>query len=86
MLWVALTVILTLFVPALEVVEREHSVPLIATDAPSTKAAERMGQAFAESSTGTLAVIVLEGQQPLGADAHGYYDELVRQFEDDRHM
>ncbi len=82
-LWVALVVILTLFVPALEVVEREHSVPLVATDAPSTKAAMRMGQAFAESNTGTLAVIVLEGQQALGQDAHDYYADLVRQFEAD---
>lgn len=82
-LWVALTVILTLFVPSLEQVERENSVPLIAPDAPSTKAAQRMGEAFAESSTGTLAVIVLEGQQPLGADAHDYYDQLIRQLEGD---
>ncbi|MCV7299510.1 RND family transporter [Mycobacterium barrassiae] len=83
LLWVALTVVLTLFVPSLEQVEREHSVPLIAQDAPSTKAAERMGQAFSGSNVGTLAVIVLEGQEPLGTDAHEYYDNLVRQFEAD---
>lgn len=83
LLWVGVTVVLTLFVPPLEVVEREHSVPLIAKDAPSTKAALRMGEAFAESSTGTLAVIVIEGQQPLGADAHDYYNQLVRQMNDD---
>ncbi len=83
LLWVALTVVLTLFVPSLEQVEREHSVPLIAQDAPSTKAAQRMGQAFSGSNVGTLAVIVLEGQQPLGTDAHEYYDNLVRQFEAD---
>ncbi|BBX04080.1 hypothetical protein BST36_25295 [Mycolicibacterium moriokaense] len=83
LLWVALTVVLTLFVPSLEQVEREHSVPLIAQDAPSTKAAQRMGQAFSGSNVGTLAVIVIEGQQPLGADAHEYYDNLVHQFEAD---
>ncbi|WP_099038932.1 RND family transporter [Mycobacterium neglectum] len=82
-LWVALTVILTLFVPSLEQVEREHSVPLIAADAPSTKAAARMGEAFAESSTGTLAVLILEGQQPLGDDSHDYYAELIRKMEAD---
>jgi putative drug exporter of the RND superfamily len=83
LLWVALTVVLTLFVPPLEVVEREHSVPLVTPDAPSTKAAERMGEAFSKSGTGTLAVIVLEGQEPLGTDAHEYYDSLVRQFNED---
>jgi RND superfamily putative drug exporter len=83
LLWVALTVILTLFVPALEVVEREHSVPLVATDAPSTKAAMRMAEAFAGSNTGTLAVLVLEGQEPLGDDAHAYYAELVRKLKAD---
>ncbi|EUA43802.1 MMPL family protein [Mycobacterium xenopi 3993] len=28
-------------------------------------------------------MVVLEGQQPLGDDAHRYYDRLVRQLEDD---
>ena len=41
-------------------------------DAPSFKATQRMGEAFNESNSGTVAVIVLEGQQPLGDDAHGY--------------
>ena len=81
--WVAITVVLTIAVPPLEMVEREHAVPLSAPDAPSFKAAERIGEAFDESSSGALAVIVLEGQQPLGEDAHRYYDELIRQLRDD---
>ena len=36
-----------------------------------------------ESSSGSVAMIVLEGQQPLGDDAHQYYDRLIRQLEDD---
>ena len=28
-------------------------------------------------------MVVLEGDQPLGAEAHTYYDELVKRFEDD---
>ena len=28
-------------------------------------------------------MIVLEGQQPLGDEAHRYYDGLVRQLKDD---
>lgn len=84
LLWVALTVVLTLFVPSLEQVEREHSVPLTPVDAPSTKAAQHLGEAFGESGDGgTLAVIVLEGEQPLGDAAHEYYDNLIRQLRED---
>ena len=28
-------------------------------------------------------MIVLEGQQPLGGDAHKYYDRLILQLQDD---
>ena len=28
-------------------------------------------------------MILLEGQQPLGDDAHRFYDRLIRQLEDD---
>lgn len=81
--WLAITVLVTLFVPPLERVEREKAVPLVVADAPSHEAAVRMGDLFDESSTESLAVVVLEGQQPLDEDAHGYYDELIRQFRDD---
>src|SRR6478752_373159 len=81
--WLAITVIVTVFVPPLEQVEAEHSVSLSAEDAPSFKAALRMGEAFNESNSGSMAVVVLEGQQPLGDDAHQFYDRLIRQFKDD---
>jgi putative drug exporter of the RND superfamily len=81
--WLAITVLLTLAVPPLEQVEKEHSVSLSAQDAPSFKAAQRIGAAFNESTSSAMAVIVLEGQQPLGDDAHRYYDELIRQLRDD---
>ncbi|OBK74290.1 RND family transporter [Mycobacterium sp. 1274761.0] len=81
--WIALTVILTLAVPPLEQVEREHAVALSAPDAPSFRAAERIGEAFDESTSDALAVIVLEGEQRLGTDAHRYYDDLVRQLRAD---
>jgi RND superfamily putative drug exporter len=69
--WVAITVVLTIGVPPLEQVEREHAVALSAPDAPSMISAKRIGEAFKESESGALAVIVLEGEQPLGDDAHG---------------
>jgi len=81
--WLAIAVIVTVAVPSLEQVEREHSISLSPSDAPSFKAMTRMGEDFKESSSESVAVIVLEGEQPLGDDAHEYYDRLIRQFKDD---
>lgn len=81
--WVAITVVLTVAVPPLEVVEREHSVSLSPPDAPSVKAMKRMGELFQESNSESVAVIVLEGQEPLGDEAHAYYDSIIRQLKDD---
>jgi uncharacterized membrane protein YdfJ with MMPL/SSD domain len=55
-------------------------------DAPSIKAMKRMGEDFKESNSDSVAMIVLEGQQPLGDDAHQYYDRLIRQLEEIRSM
>jgi RND superfamily putative drug exporter len=81
--WLAITVLVTIGVPSLEQVEKEHSVSLSPQDAPSSKAIKRMGQDFKESNSDSVAMIVLEGQQPLGNDAHRYYDRLIRQLQDD---
>jgi RND superfamily putative drug exporter len=81
--WVALTLVVTLAVPWLEQVGREHSVPLSPRDAPSVQAMTRMGKVFKESDSDSFAMIVLEGQQQLGDDAHTYYDELVRKLRAD---
>jgi putative drug exporter of the RND superfamily len=82
--WLAIMVILSLGVPSLEQVEKEHSVSLNPTDAPSFKAATRANEDFKQTdSGGSTAMIVLEGQQPLGGDAHRYYDRLILQLQDD---
>src|ERR1700731_4512170 len=81
--WVALILIVTLAVPSLEQVGQEHSVSLSPPDAPSVQAMIRMGKDFKESDSDSFAMIVLEGQQPLGDDAHTYYAGLVRELRDD---
>src|SRR5246500_3614121 len=81
--WVALTLIVTFGVPSLEHVGEEHSVPLAPQDAPAVQAMKRMGQDFKASDSDSFAMIVLEGQQPLGDDAHAYYADLVRELRDD---
>ncbi len=51
-------------------------------DSPSLQAFKRIGKVFQEFDSDSAAMVVLEGDQPLGADAHQYYDELVKRFDD----
>ncbi|POX98714.1 RND family transporter [Mycobacterium kansasii] len=82
--WVVLTVIVNVAVPRLEVVSEEHSAPMTPLDAPSMKAMMLLGHNFREFDSNSTVMIVLEGQQPLGDDAHHYYDNLIRQLRQDR--
>ncbi|MDY6997224.1 MAG: MMPL family transporter [Actinomycetota bacterium] len=81
--WVALTVATNVFVPSLEQVGEEHTVGLSARDAPSMVSMKRIGAEFEEFDSDSNAMIVLEGEQPLGDAAHRYYDELVDRLEAD---
>ena len=90
--WLAIIALLNICVPSLEQVAQEHAVSLNPTDAPSLKASARVSEDFGQSDqsgsadqtrSGSLAMIVLEGQQPLGDDAHRYYDRLILQLKDD---
>ena len=42
-----------------------------------------MGKDFKESNSDSFAMLVLEGQQPLGDDVHTYYDGLIRELRND---
>jgi RND superfamily putative drug exporter len=56
-------------------------------DAPAVIAAKRMGAKFQESTSDSIAMVVLIGDEPLGDDARRYYDTLVDEFESDgRHV
>jgi putative drug exporter of the RND superfamily len=81
--WLALTLLVTFAVPSLEEVGDEHSVSLAPQDAPAAQAMKRMGEDFKESDSDSFAMIVLEGQQPLGEAARSYYADLVRKLKGD---
>ena len=82
--WIAVIAGLTLGVPTLEQVEAEHARTTNPTDAASFQAAQRLSEVFQESTSGTAAVmIVLEGKEALGDEAHAYYDDLIRQLRND---
>src|SRR6201997_552078 len=76
--WLALALVTNVFVPQLETVAQAHNVSLSPQDAPSLQASKRIGKVFHEFDSDSAAMIVLEGDQPLGADAHHYYDGLIR--------
>lgn len=52
-------------------------------DAPSVIAAKKMGAKFQESTSDSIAMVVLVSDQPLGEAAHRYYDTVVGKFEHD---
>ena len=72
--WLALTVITNIAVPPLETVGEAHTVSMNAKDAPSAVSMEKIGKTFQEFTSDSAAMVILEGEQPLGADAHHYYD------------
>jgi RND superfamily putative drug exporter len=84
LIWVAIAVLLSMLVPSLEEVGQERSVSLSPTDAPSFVALKRIGGAFNEGQTDSSAMIVLEGNQPLGDDAHRYYDTMISRLREDK--
>src|ERR1700756_6015048 len=74
--WIALTVVVNIVAPQLEVVGERHAAPMAPMDAPSMKAMMRLGHNFREFDSNSTVMIVLEGQQPFGKDAHDYYDNV----------
>ena len=82
--WLALTVIVNVVVPQLEVVGEAHAVSLAPNDAPSLQAMQRIGKDFKEFDSNSSAMIVLEGDQPLGDSAHKFYDGLMDKLEADK--
>jgi putative drug exporter of the RND superfamily len=81
--WIAVAVGVNVIAPQLEVVGELHSAPMAPEDAPSMQAMKRMGANFKEFNSNSTVMIVVEGQQPLGPDAHRYYDEIIRKLRQD---
>ena len=85
--WVAITAALNLLIPQVEKVGMANAVSMSPQDAPAVIAAKRMGAKFQESTSDSIAMVVLIGDEPLGDDARRYYDTLVAEFESDaRHV
>ena len=81
--WIALIVALNITVPQLEVVGQMQAVSMSPKEAPSVIAMMRVGKVFQEFDSDSSAMIVLEGDQPLGEDAHRFYDDMVEKLRAD---
>jgi putative drug exporter of the RND superfamily len=82
-IWVLLAVGVNVFVPQLEKVAEEISVPLSPSDAPSVTGMKHIGEKFKEYDSDNLVLVTLVGDKPLGPDAHKFYDELVKKIQAD---
>ena len=81
--WIVVAVLVNVIAPQLEVVGELHSAPMAPEDAPSMQAMKLMGANFKEFDSNSTIMVVIEGQQPLGPDAHAYYDEIIHKLQQD---
>jgi RND superfamily putative drug exporter len=84
--WIAVVVILNITVPPLQVVGQMRSVSMSPNEAPSVIAMKRVGTDFEEFKSDSAVMIVLESQngQPLGPDAHRFYDQMIAKLQADK--
>jgi RND superfamily putative drug exporter len=81
--WVGIIALLNVTVPQLDEVGKMRSVSMAPDDASSVVASKRMGALFNEYKSNSSVMFLLEGQQPLGADAHAFYDRIVAKLDAD---
>ncbi|OBK49386.1 RND family transporter [Mycobacterium sp. 1081908.1] len=84
LVWLGIVFITNTAAPQLEAVSKTHSVSMSPTDAASFQSTMKVGSTFKEFNSDNSAMILLEGDKPLGAEAHRYYDEIVRRVEQDK--
>ncbi|ULP47461.1 RND family transporter [Mycolicibacter virginiensis] len=81
--WIAIIVLANVTVPQLEKVAEMAAVQMTPDEAPSMIAVKRQGEVFKEFTSNSSVMLVLEGDEPLGADAHHYYDQIIDKLKAD---
>jgi putative drug exporter of the RND superfamily len=81
--WIALIVVVNVTVPQLEAVGEAQAVSMSPNDAPSMISMKKVGELFEEGDSDSSVMIVFEGEQPLGDEAHAWYDMLVERLRSD---
>ncbi|MEU7217038.1 RND family transporter [Nocardia iowensis] len=75
---------LNFFVPQLETVVKGHAQSFLPDDASSVQAIVKMGHYFGGAGTNNFVYVLLEGDAPLGNDAHRYYTALLDRLTQDK--
>ncbi|WP_422743738.1 RND family transporter [Mycobacterium sp. WMMD1722] len=83
LIWIAIIAFLNVSVPQLEEVGQMRAVSMSPQDAPSMISMQKVGELFEEGDSDSNVMIVLEGEQPLGDDAHAFYDQMIDKLEAD---
>lgn len=81
--WIGIIVLANVTVPQLEQVAETAAVQMTPDEAPSMIAVKRQGEVFKEFTSNSSVMLVLEGDEPLGDDAHHYYDQIVAKLRTD---
>lgn len=76
-LWVAIAVTLPLTLPSLNEMAEKHPLAILPSDAPSSVTARKMTEAFHESGSEDLLLVVLTDDKGLGRDDEAVYRKLV---------
>ncbi|MCP9276510.1 MMPL/RND family transporter [Mycolicibacterium arenosum] len=81
--WIVAIAVLNVAVPQLEEVGKLQSVSMSPDDAPAVIAMKRVGDTFQEFKSDSSVMIVLEGQNTLGDQAHQFYNTMVAELQAD---
>ncbi len=76
-LWVAIAVALPLTFPSLGEMAQKHPLAILPSDAPSSVTARKMAEAFHESGSEDLLLVLLTDDKGLGAADEAAYRKLV---------
>lgn len=81
--WIALAVILAVVTPPLDTIADQHAVSLSPKGSAAFQSMLNIGKKFQQFDSDSTAMVVLEGQDKLGASAHDYYNEIVKKLNAD---
>ncbi|SPM31686.1 RND family transporter [Mycobacterium terramassiliense] len=81
--WVAIAVALSLTLPSLGEMAQKHPLALLPSDAPSSVTTRKMTEAFHESGSEDLLLVVLTNDKGLGPDDEAVYRKLVNALRQD---
>jgi RND superfamily putative drug exporter len=82
--WLVVAVGLGVLSPSLDDVASKHSVSMSPQGAPAFQAMMNIGHVFNQFDSDSSAMVVLEGRDKLGDDAHQYYNQIVAKLTADK--